>query len=402
VVSIVTPSYNHGRFIRATLESVLAQDYPNVEYIVMDGGSRDETASIVKDYGSRLKWISEPDRGQSHAINKGFRMARGSILFWLNSDDLILPGAVRNAVNALEENPSAGAVYGEGYLIDEEGKTTRRFPSTEPFNLWKLVHLSDYILQQTVYFQRAAIEDVGYLREDLHFALDWDLLIRIGNHGPLHYIPEYMGCLREHSSAKSFSGGGRRAREIARVLGEHTGMLCAEGSIVYGLETYSKIWCDAVEAAMPRVIAKPVQWLIGSACGYAIGRTVSQAQGWYGDQWATERLHYTLPAGAAGILVLAGWIPPAWTRNQKLTILDGRRKVAQREFFGGDFLWRVPIPQRTRPLELEIRATRSFVPALSAQGVDTRRLSYVLRSVRFEDRTQKSPNLERCGSLRFC
>src|SRR6266481_1933988 len=105
--SVVTPSYNQGRFIRATIESVLSQDYPNLEYIIMDGGSTDETASIAKDYASRLTFISEKDRGQSHAINKGFRMARGSFLAWLNSDDLYLPGCVRAAVEAFSRNPDA-------------------------------------------------------------------------------------------------------------------------------------------------------------------------------------------------------------------------------------------------------------------------------------------------------
>src|SRR5436309_8624539 len=108
--SVVTPSYNQGRFIRATIESVLSQDYPNLEYIIMDGGSADETASVVKEYASRLTFISEKDRGQSHAINKGFQMARGEILAWLNSDDLYLPGAVNRAVQAFHENPAAGAV----------------------------------------------------------------------------------------------------------------------------------------------------------------------------------------------------------------------------------------------------------------------------------------------------
>src|SRR5215831_19568911 len=100
IVTVVTPSYNQGSFIRATIESVLSQDYPNVEYIIMDGGSTDETGSVAKDYASRLTFISEKDRGQSHAINKGFHMARGSIVAWLNSDDTYLPGAIRHGVEA--------------------------------------------------------------------------------------------------------------------------------------------------------------------------------------------------------------------------------------------------------------------------------------------------------------
>src|SRR5436190_2267527 len=147
LVTVVTPSYNQGRFIRATIESVLSQDYPHIEYIVMDGGSSDETAAVVSEYGTRLQWISERDRGQSHAINKGFRLARGEIVSWLNSDDVILPGAVAHAVRAFERNPLLGAVYGEGYQIDIDGNVKHRFFATEPFNLWKLIYLSDYILQ---------------------------------------------------------------------------------------------------------------------------------------------------------------------------------------------------------------------------------------------------------------
>ena len=211
LVTVVTPSYNQGRFIRATIESVLSQSYPNLEYIIMDGGSTDETAAVVKDYASRLTFISEKDRGQSHAINKGFRMAGGSILSWLNSDDLYLPGAIQAAVDAFEGSPGAGAVYGEGYLIDRDGEITARFPCTEPFNLWKFVHLSDYILQQTVYFRRDALDQVGYLDETLHYSMDWDILIRIGLRYPMVYVPEYMGCLREYAEAKTFAGGIRRA-----------------------------------------------------------------------------------------------------------------------------------------------------------------------------------------------
>ena len=230
LVTVVTPSYNQGRFIRATIESVLSQSYPNLEYIIMDGGSTDETAAVVKDYASRLTFISEKDRGQSHAINKGFRMAGGSILSWLNSDDLYLPGAIQAAVDAFESSPGAGAVYGEGYLIDRDGDITARFPCTEPFNLWKFVHLSDYILQQTVYFRRDALDQVGYLDETLHYSMDWDILIRIGLRYPMVYIPEYMGCLREYAEAKTFAGGIRRAREIHNMLRRHTGMRIPPGT----------------------------------------------------------------------------------------------------------------------------------------------------------------------------
>ncbi len=197
-VTIVTPSFSQGRFLRATIESVLSQDYARIEYIVMDGGSTDETATVVRDYSSRLTFVSEPDRGQADAINKGFRRARGQVLAWINSDDLLLPGAVGAAVEALVANPHAPAVYGEGDRIDGHGRRLGRFPFTEPFNLWKLIHHSDYILQQSVFFRRVALEEAEYLDEQLHYTLDWDLFIRLGLCAPLHYLPRPMGAIREH------------------------------------------------------------------------------------------------------------------------------------------------------------------------------------------------------------
>ncbi len=224
LVTIVTPSLNQGVFIRATIESVLSQDYPHIEYLVMDGGSTDNTSGIAAEYSSRLKYVSEKDRGQSHAINKGFTAARGEVVAWLNSDDVLLPGAVGKAVAALGRAGKAGAIYGEGYRIDRNGANQGRFPATVPFNLWKLVYLSDYILQQSTFFRKSAVDAVGGLDEQLHYAMDWDLLIRLGKRFGLYYEPEYLGAIREYAEAKSFAGGARRIDEIQRVLKRHTGL----------------------------------------------------------------------------------------------------------------------------------------------------------------------------------
>jgi glycosyltransferase involved in cell wall biosynthesis len=129
LVTVVTPSYNQGRFIRDTIESVLAQDYPNVEYIVVDGLSKDETAAVCAEYVDRLTFISEKDTGQSDAINKGFRLARGEIVAWLNSDDIFLPGAIGHVVEAFMNEPELGAVYGEGYQSTSTGRSSSAFRS---------------------------------------------------------------------------------------------------------------------------------------------------------------------------------------------------------------------------------------------------------------------------------
>jgi glycosyltransferase involved in cell wall biosynthesis len=246
LVSIVTPSYNHGRFIRETINSVLTQDYPRIEYLVMDGGSTDETSSVVGEYRDRLKFFTESDRGQADAINKGFRRAGGKILAWLNSDDVMLPGAVSLAVQEFQKERSIGAVYGDGYIINGEGEIVCRFPSTEPFDLWRLIHVSDYILQQTTFFRRDVIAEVGYVNESLHWGMDWDLLIRIGKRYKIVFIPEFMGCIREHASAKTATGGFRRWRELVSIMRSHGEMRYPPGYFTYGIETFTRRMPDSI------------------------------------------------------------------------------------------------------------------------------------------------------------
>lgn len=388
LVSVVTPSYNQGKFIRATIESVLSQDYPHLEYIVMDGGSTDETASVVKDYASRLTFISERDRGQSHAINKGFRMARGTILSWLNSDDLYLPGAVQAAVGGFNGNSEAGAVYGEGYLIDSDGNITGRFPYTEPLNLWKLVHLSDYILQQTVYFRRDVLDQVGYLDEELHYTMDWDILIRIASRYALEYIPEYMGCLREYAEAKTSAGGERRVRELRELLRRHTGRRVPPGYIVYGLDTYQRLWCERIETSLTpalQPVAYRMQSLLRFAAGAIIGRTVCHSQGLYSDSWASNRLRYMLPPGF-GTLIVDGVLPP-WRdlQGQALRVHANGRYLAEIPIEQGDFRLWVDVPEdfQNRMLDLTIEARRCVTVPRFRLNRDRRKLAFQLKGVRW-------------------
>ena len=389
LVTIVTPSYNQGCFIRATIESVLSQDYPHVEYIIMDGGSTDETASVVKDYASRLTFISEKDRGQSHAINKGFRMAQGSILGWLNSDDLYLPGCIRTAVDAFQRNAAAGAVYGEGYLIDYSGNTSCRFPHTEAFNLWRLVYLSDYILQQSVYFRKDVLDDLGYLDEDLHYTMDWDLLIRIGMKYQLEYVPEYMGCLREYPEAKSFSGGVARVREIRRMLQRHTGLRVSPGYVVYGLDTYHRLWCDRIDHALAPML-KPVSERLKSAvrlgAGLIISHTIKDSQGLYPDGWVGRSLNYMLPAGSGGV-VIEGFLPN-WDRleEQRLYVRANGVSLGGWDVRAGDFQIKVPAPRgiASEPLRLRIEASQWAVMEGFGVSGDRRRVAYRLKSIRWE------------------
>jgi glycosyltransferase involved in cell wall biosynthesis len=383
LVTVVTPSYNQGHFIRATIESVLSQDYPNVEYIVMDGGSTDTTAAVVREYSSRLTFISEKDRGQSHAINKGFRMSKGSLVSWLNSDDIILPGAISHAVNAFAERPKLGAVYGEGYLIDYDGNVTGRFPATEPFNLWKLVYASDFILQQTVYFTREVFDEIGFLDENLHWGMDWDILIRIGLRYPIQYLPQYLGCLREYGEAKTFSGGAKRFRELAAIMRTHGGVRYPPGYITYGLETYQKIICDAIGAVTPEFFRRPSDFLrksIAHAAHLYIARTLRECQGLYSDGWAAEHLRYMLCAGEgavrfSGILHQLG----DSLKGQVLTIHCNGVEVKRREIGFGEFEILFDAPNA--PLHIDVKASRYIVPSKAGVGPDPRRLCYEFKGM---------------------
>jgi hypothetical protein len=213
LVTVVTPSYNQGRFIRQAIESVLTQDYPNLQYLVMDGGSSDETITVLREYSGRLEWVSKPDRGQASAINAGWRRGRGEILAWLNSDDTYLPGAIGAAVAHLSRCPGDGAVYGEGYHADETGRVIGRYP-TEPFDLDRLSETC-FICQPTVFVRRSVVEQVGYLDEALQFCMDYDLWIRIGRDSRFGHLAGYVAATRLHGDTKTL---GRRREVYAEVL----------------------------------------------------------------------------------------------------------------------------------------------------------------------------------------
>ena len=379
LVTVVTPSFNHAGFIQATIESVLSQDYPNVEYIIMDGGSNDNTSEVVAPYLDRVRYISEKDRGQSHAINKGFAIAKGEIVAWLNSDDLFLPGAISKAVEAFIAHPHAGVVYGEGYQIDFDGDVKSRFPHTQPFDLWRLVHMSDYILQQSVFFKKAALDAVGPIREDLHFIMDWDILIRLGKRFDFTYIPEYLGSLREYETTKTFSGGIKRAREIRDVLRSHTGKALPEGYVVYGLDTYSREWGQRIRdwPLWLKWLKGPLERGITRIAHRILGNVNVHAQGLYTDGWLGKKAYFMLREGS-GDIVLRGQVPGIpQTRGQTVTIVSEGRVCATQLIESGDFEMRFPGPAHAaeRAATFEIRMSKTFSPEKIYGSGDTRTLS---------------------------
>jgi glycosyltransferase involved in cell wall biosynthesis len=218
LVSIVTPSYNQARYIEATLESVLSQDYPQIEYIVVDGGSSDGSREILERYTSRLAWwVSEPDRGQTDAINKGFARATGEVLAWLNSDDTYNPGAVRAAVEQIQKNPDAAMVYGDASYIDEDGREIGRFPAAQT-DYPRLRNGYVHIPQQAAFWRADLWRKVGPLDPSFYFAMDYDLWVRLSALAPLVYVPSRPWAnFRLHRDAKTISADDRCWPEMLRV-----------------------------------------------------------------------------------------------------------------------------------------------------------------------------------------
>lgn len=235
LVSIITPSFNQARYIEATIRSVLSQDYPNIEYIIVDGGSTDETVAIIKKYtlesdsllsvqkqASAIQsrsiawWVSEKDKGQTDAINKGFARAKGQILAWLNSDDTYEPGAISAAVKYLQEHPEVGMVYGDCNYINEDGRVIGKFGSAQTdYRLLRQGYA--HIPQQTMFFRADLWKQVGPLDPTFYFAMDYDLWTRLAARTVLQYVPQLWANFRLHTSGKTIAADDRCWPEMIRV-----------------------------------------------------------------------------------------------------------------------------------------------------------------------------------------
>jgi glycosyltransferase involved in cell wall biosynthesis len=223
LVSILTPSFNQARFLEETILSVLAQDYPNLEYLIVDGGSTDGSGEIIQRYTGRIAWwVSEQDEGQTDAINKGFAHAKGEILAWLNSDDTYLPGAVSAAVKSLEAHPEAALVYADANLVDEQNLTIGQFPAKQT-DLKHLLCGSVHIPQQTTFFRASYWQQVAPLDPSFQFAMDYDLWVRLAKLAPLVYIPGLWANFRLHGEGKSLTMDERCYPEMLRVYQREVG-----------------------------------------------------------------------------------------------------------------------------------------------------------------------------------
>lgn len=210
-VSVITPSYNQAEFLERTILSVINQDYPNIEYIIIDGGSTDGSIDIIRKYENRLAWwVSEKDNGQSHAINKGLSRCTGDIVNWLNSDDLLMPSAIRILVEYFNRYPEIRMFYGDRLIIGSNDQVieARELPSFKR----SIARIAGKIPQETAFFSRELLQKTDGLNEDLHYTMDVDLWYRFLKYTDFYHIPFILGSYRTHESSKSFQVFGKERK----------------------------------------------------------------------------------------------------------------------------------------------------------------------------------------------
>ena len=213
--SVVTPTYNQSAFLRETIESVLSQDYPNIELIVIDDGSTDKTPQILAEYTGRIQWESQKNMGQTPTINKGWAQSKGEIITWLNSDDTFLPGAVKKAVDYLRAHPDVGIVFGDTLFTEADGTPLEQTKRLKGFDFKKfVVKCENVIPQPSAFIRRSVLENTGPLDPSYYYFMDWDFWLRAGIRNRIEYLPELFSTYRLHEESKTVAQAAKAAPEL--------------------------------------------------------------------------------------------------------------------------------------------------------------------------------------------
>lgn len=208
-ISLITPTFNQSQFIYQTIQSVLTQQYPNLEYIIMDGGSTDGTLKILNKYNKDLKWFSEKDRGQSHALNKALKMVSGDIIGYVNSDDCLLPGSLNKIADFFVKSDNAYWVTGKCRIIDENEHEVRKIVTAykniflKYFRNMNTNLVVQFISQPATFWRRSVLEKIGYFDEKLYYDMDYDYWLRMWQKYKLYFIDSYLASYRIHKDSKA-------------------------------------------------------------------------------------------------------------------------------------------------------------------------------------------------------
>lgn len=226
-LSIITPSYNQGSFIEQTITSILDQNYPNLEYIVVDGGSTDKTVTILKKYSKRIKWISEKDNGQADAINKGVRMSTGDIIGYINSDDYYLPNAFERVAEIFIKNKNLQWMTGEYIVVNEKGKKIHSLIVGYK-RMWRffgnttILSILNFLAQPSTFWRKEVVKKIGLFDTSLKYAFDYDFWLRLSKNFQLYKLTTPLSAFRIHSQAKGTKSYKKQFAEELQVVNRYT------------------------------------------------------------------------------------------------------------------------------------------------------------------------------------